>query len=101
MPKPAHQKILIQEGVGRRRILAEAQEFTGRRRIFVVWVKRLSLGSHDWDPVACVNRKQATDEIAAARKVGDLAFVMPYQKAKRNRKDAAAETAADQNIPDL
>jgi hypothetical protein len=70
-------------------------EFTGRKRIFVVWVKRVSLRSTDWEPIACMTRKEATEEIRRARKVGDMAFVCAYMKAKRHSKDSATEKAAE------
>lgn len=71
-------------------------EFTGRRRVFIVWVKRVSLRSRDWEPIACLTRPEATSEISKARKAGDMAFVRAYQKTrKRSSKDSAAETAAE------
>jgi hypothetical protein len=71
------------------------EEFGGRRRIFVVWVKRLGLGSADWSPIACLTRKEAAGEIRKARSSGDMAFVAAYQKAKRTSKDVATEELGD------
>lgn len=70
-------------------------EFTGRKRIFVVWVKRVSLKSTDWSPIACMTRKEATAEIRRARRMGDMAFVCAYQKGKRTSQDSATEKAAE------
>lgn len=75
------------------------EEFQGRKRIFVVWVQRTSLGSTDWDPIACIDRREASGEIQRALKVGDRAFVRSYQRAKRNPRDKAAERDASQNFP--
>ncbi len=76
------------------------QEFRGRKRIFVVWVKRVSLQSTDWEPVACLTRGGATGEIRRARKAGDLAFVCSYQKGKRTTRDSATEKAAEVGYDD-
>jgi hypothetical protein len=70
-------------------------EFTGRKRIFVVWVKRVSLRSTDWEPIACLTRKEAAGEIRRAREAGDRAFVCGYQKAKRSSQDRDTEQAAE------
>ena len=76
-------------------IAKKPQEFHGRKRIFVVWVKRVSLKSTNWEPIACLTRGEATGEIRRARKAGDMAFVGSYLKAKRTSKDRATESAAE------
>jgi len=73
-------------------------EFTGRKRIFVVWVKRVSLQSTDWEPIACLTRREATDEIRRARHAGDMAFVCAYQKGRRSSRDVATEKAAEPGV---
>jgi len=81
-----------------------SEEFTGRKRIFVVWVKRVGVKHSDhrtksftqWEPIACLTRGAATKAIAKARQQGCMAFVRAYQKSrKRTSRDSATETAAE------
>jgi len=70
-------------------------EFTGRKRIVVVWVKRVSIGSSDWDPIACKTSKDAANELRRARKSGYMAFVATYKKVKAGKSVASAEREAE------
>jgi hypothetical protein len=81
-----------------------SEEFTGRKRIFVVWVKRIGAmrsgyrtkSFTQWEPIACLTRGAATKAIARARQQGCMAFVRAYQKSrKRTSQDSATETAAE------
>lgn len=81
-----------------------SEEFTGRKRIFIVWVKRVGVERADhrtktftqWEPIACLTRGKATQAIARARQQGCMAFVRAYQKSKkRSSQDSATETAAE------
>ena len=81
-----------------------SEEFTGRKRIFIVWVKRVGAKQSgyrtksftQWEPIACLTRGAATRAIAKARQQGCMAFVRAYQKSKkRSSQDSATETAAE------
>lgn len=56
--------------------------FQGRRRLFICWVKRVSLGETQWDPLAFMSLAEAHDEKQRALRAGDLAHVDAYIKAK-------------------
>jgi len=72
-----------------------SQEFTGRKRLVIVWVKRLTLDDSSWEPVACLTRKEASAELREARKAGYQAFSTTYLKARRNEGDRRAERDAE------
>jgi hypothetical protein len=72
-----------------------SEEFTGRKRIFVVWVKQVGMSTTQWEPIACLTRGEATKAIARSRRQGCMAFVTAYQKAKRSSKDSATEGNAE------
>lgn len=69
--------------------------FFGRKRIFVVWVARISLGESSWEPIACMKRVEAIEEARKARRNGEQAFVCAYMKQKRTKNDRATEEAAE------
>lgn len=58
------------------------EEFQGRRRIFICWVKRISLKETNWSPIAALTLEEAHDERRKAEKEGDVAFVEAYVRAK-------------------
>lgn len=68
--------------------------FTGRKRVFIVWVQRVTLGEHAWDPIACMTRDEAAGEIKSARRSGYQAFVCAYMKQKRTGNDRRTEKEA-------
>lgn len=62
--------------------MAFFEEFQGRRRIFVCWVKRISLKETNWSPIAALTSDEAHEERRKAEKEGDVAFVESYLRAK-------------------
>jgi hypothetical protein len=73
------------------------KEFTGLKRIVIVWVKRLSLGERSWEPIACKTSREAAIELTAARSAGDMAFTATYSKRKRR---AAGDRRAERMSED-
>lgn len=59
------------------------EEFQGRRRIFICWVKRISLKETNWCPIAAITSEEAHDERRKAEEAGDVAFVEAYTRAKK------------------